>query len=55
MFHYLFEDYDSGEMFLVGADNVGEAYKIAEDNFADPHYVCEYTDDEAEMSMLDEY
>lgn len=55
MFHYLFEDYYSGEMFLVGADNVGEAYRIAEDNFADPHYVCEYTEEEAENSILDEF
>ena len=55
MFHYLFEDYDSGEMFLVGADNVGEAYRIAEDNFADPHFVYQYTEEEAENSILDEF
>ena len=55
MKHFLFEDWDNGEYFLVGADDLGEAYDIAEENFANPYYVCEYTDDEAEMSGLDEY
>ena len=55
MRHFLFEDCESGEMFLVGAYNVGEAYGIATDSFANPHYICEYTEEEAEMSGLDEY
>lgn len=55
MFHYLFTDYDSGENFIVGADSLLEANTIAEEYFTDPHFICEFTDDEAEMSGLDEY
>lgn len=55
MFHYLFEDYESGEMFLVGADNEWDAYETAEVYFVDPYLVCEFTEEEAEMSGLDEY
>lgn len=55
MRHFLFEDYDSGEYFIVGADDLLEANTIAEGYFTEPHYVCEYTEDEAEASGLDEY
>lgn len=53
--HYLFEDYVSGEYFLVGADDLLRAKSIAENTFTDPHYICKYTEEEAEMSGLDEY
>ena len=55
MRHYLFEDYDTGEEFIVGAGNLGEAMEEAKAYFADPSYICELTDDEAEASGLDEY
>lgn len=55
MRHFLFEDYDTSEYFIVGADDMFEANEIAGDNFTDPHFVCEYTEEEAEMSGLDEY
>lgn len=55
MRHFLFEDYDTGEYFIVGAYDLLEANAIAEDNFTEPHYLCEYTDYEAEASGLDEY
>lgn len=55
MRHFVFEDYDSGEEFIVGADNLGEAIEEAKTYFADPSYICEYTEEEAENSGLDEY
>lgn len=55
MFHYLFEDYETGEEFLVGADSPEEAIKIAEENFSDPELQYEVSDYEAEISGLDEY
>ena len=55
MKHYLFVDYDTGEEFIVGADNRGEAMAIAKDLFADPSFCDEISDDEAEASGLDEY
>ena len=55
MRHFLFEDYDTGEEFIVGADNLGEAIEEAKTYFADPSYICELTEDEAEASGLDEY
>ena len=55
MRHFVFEDYDTGEEFIVGADNLGEAVEEARALFADPSYICEFDDFEAEMSGLDEY
>lgn len=55
MRHFLFEDYDTGEEFIVGADTFEEALEDAKTYFADPSYICEYTEEEAEMSGLDEY
>lgn len=55
MRHFLFEDYDTGENFIVGADNLDDAMEEARTYFADPSYICEFTEEEAEMSGLDEY
>lgn len=65
MRHFLYCEMNSGEEFIVGADTRGEAEIIAEEVAAnigrcygeetDLHYTCELTDDEAEMSDLDEY
>ena len=55
MKHFLFEDYDIGEEFIVGADSLDEAWEEAKMYFADPSYICEFTDAEAEASGLDEY
>ena len=55
MRHYLFEDNDSGEPFIVGADNYFEACAIAEEIFNESIYLCELSEFEAENSGLDEY
>lgn len=55
MRHYLFEDNDSGEQFIVGANSYTEACAIAEENFNEPEYLCKLSEFEAENSGLDEY
>ena len=56
MKHYLFEDLESGEEFLVGAATVEEATQIAIDEFGENvNYCCRLTEMEAEASGLDEY
>lgn len=55
MRHYLFEDNDSGEQFIVGADSYIEACAMAEGIFNEPEYLCELSEFEAENSGLDEY
>ena len=66
MRHYLFEEMLSGEEFIVGADCIGEAGLIAEgiaqdigkeynDGAWELQFYDELTDEEAEMSGLDEY
>lgn len=66
MNHYLFEEFFSGEQFIVGADSLVEAYieadEIVEDfkkfnelEEAKCVYICRLTDEEAEASGLDEY
>lgn len=55
MRHFLFMDNETGEEFIVGADTLKEAKEIARDYFDAPRFSCELTDDEAEMSGLDEY
>lgn len=66
MKHYLFEETISGEEFIVGADNIGEAGFIAEgiaedigneynDGEWNLRYLDELTEEEAEASGLDEY
>ena len=55
MRHFVFEDYDSGEEFIVGAKSKKEAIEEAKLYFADPAYICEFTEAEAEASGLDEY
>ena len=55
MRHFLFTDYYTGEDFIVGADTLKEGWEMAKDYFADPAYICELTDEEAERSGLDEY
>ena len=56
MRHYLFEDTETGEEFIVGADNLREAREIAVENFGENvEYQHRMTDYEAEASGLDEY
>lgn len=60
MKHYLFEIIDGdweGEQFLVGADSLPEAIKIARDNFKTTpvKYLCRLSEFEAECSGLDEF
>lgn len=55
MRHFVFTDYDTGEDFIVGANSLEEAIEEAKTYFADPSYICEFTEEEAEMSGLDEY
>ena len=53
--HYLFEDRETDECFIVGAFTIEEAWEIARDYFAIPSYCYEMTEFEAENSGLDEY
>lgn len=54
--HFLFYDYQSGEGFIVNAGDLYFARMIVEGVFGDDIKYCyEMTDDEAEMSGLDEY
>ena len=55
MKHYLFEDLETGEEFIVGADTMDEAKDIAFDNFGATKYLCRLSEAEAEASGLDEY
>lgn len=65
MRHFLYCEMNSGEEFIVGANTRGGAEIMAEEVAAnigryygeetDLHYTCELTEDEAEMSGLDEY
>lgn len=56
MKHYLFEDLETGEYFIVGAHNLDEATDIAEDNFGEEvEYLYQMSEYEAEASGLDEY
>jgi len=56
MKHYLFEDLESGEEFIVGAATIGEATLIAIDEFGESVKYCyQMTEEEAEASGLDEY
>ena len=55
MKHYLFEDLETGEEFIVGADCVTNASVTASEYFEEPHFVCRLTEFEAEASGLDEY
>lgn len=58
--HFLFECVDEesecfGEEFIVGAYTYNEAREIAEDNFGKCRFWHELSEEEAEMSGLDEY
>ena len=68
MNHYLFEEFNTGIQFLVGADYLGDALKIADTlewdldmfDFAAGEkpqllYLGKLTEEEAEESGLDEY
>lgn len=65
MKHYLFEEFFSGEQFIVGADSLVEAYIEADEIVKDFHvyqadgpkllFLGRLTDEEAEASGLDEY
>ena len=53
--HYLFEDLETGEEFIVGANTVSEAMATAKEYFAEPLYHYQISEFEAEASGLDEY
>ena len=53
--HYLFEDIETGEEFIVGAINLHEAKIIAAGLFGQPEYLYQMSEYEAEASGLDEY
>jgi hypothetical protein len=69
MYHYYFIERNSGEEFIVGADTLEEAWKIADEvaaaireNYDEGAgfatwmcYEYEMTEEEAEASGLDEY
>lgn len=56
MKHYLFEDLESGEQFLVGAATITEATLIAIGEFGENIKYCfRVSEMEAEASGLDEY
>ena len=55
MWHYLFEDLESGEEFLVGEKTLGTAIAVAVAYFGAVNYICQLTEMEAEASGLDEY
>ena len=55
MKHYLFEDLETGEEFIVGAYDLDEAKEIAADNFERSKFQYKMTEFEAEISGLDEY
>ena len=55
MKHYLFEDYATGQRFIVGADCVTDASVFASEYFEEPYFVRGLTEFEAEASSLDEY
>lgn len=54
---WLFEDTESGEMFLVETINgdKNDAIAIAEENFDSPHFIEEVSEFEAEMLGYDTY
>ena len=47
MKHYLFEDLETGEQFIVGACDLNEAKEIAKDNFTEPEYQYQLSEFEA--------
>lgn len=66
MKHYLFKEMISGEEFIIGANCIGEAGMVAEGIAQDIgeeynngayylRFLDELTEEEAEMSGLDEY
>lgn len=55
MKHFLFTDHITGEDFIVGADTIEQAFRIARYEFEKPLFITELTEEEAEASGLDEY
>lgn len=55
MKNYLFEDCYSGVDFIVEEDSYEKALLTARLYYADPEFIDEISDDEAEMSGFDTY
>lgn len=56
MKHYLFENTESGEQFIVGEITLGTAIAVAVSYFDEAvRYICQLSEMEAEASGLDEY
>lgn len=53
--YYLFEDYATGERFIVGANCVTDASVIASEHFEEPYFIRWLTEFEAESGSLDKY
>lgn len=55
MRHFLFNDEETGEDFIIGAENGYDATMNAAGLFNRPKFLCELTEEEAENSGVDEY
>ena len=55
MKHYLFEDLQNGEFFLVGEKDKDAAFALACSYFEECQLLREVSEEEAENSGLDEY
>lgn len=55
MKHYLFTDRATCEDFIVDENSLDNAYEIARENFAEPRYLCELNDFQAETKGVDIY
>ena len=53
--HYLFEDFETGEAFLVSALKSSKALEIAQEHSEDPVFIGKVSEEEAECSGLIEY
>jgi len=55
MKHYFFTDRATCEDFIVDENSLDKAYEIARENFAEPRYLCELNDFQAETKGVDIY
>ena len=53
MKHYLFEDLETGEEFIVGACDLDEAKEIAVDNFEKPKFQYQMSEFEAQKANVE--
>lgn len=53
--NFLFEDQETGEVFIVERKDYKEAEKVAKDFFTEPRFIKEISYDYAEMLGIDTY